>query len=52
MSILSILGSGSAPYMQYAANQANVVPVGTAGTTTPTLTLTFNTNTNTYTSSG
>ncbi len=52
MTIFSILGSGSGPYMQYAANQANMVPVGTAGTTTATLTLTFNTNTSSYTSSG
>ena len=38
--------------MTYATNQVNVVPIGTAGTTTPTLTLTFNTNAGTYTSTG
>ena len=49
---LKILASGSGPSSTYAVNQAGVVPLGTAGTTTATLTLTFNTNTNTYTSSG
>ena len=47
-----IVASGSGAFMQYAANQANSVPVGSGSQTTPTLTLTFNTNTNTYTTSG
>ncbi|CAF1611803.1 unnamed protein product [Adineta ricciae] len=46
---IGVQESSTGSFMQYAANTANAVPVGSESTISPTLTLIFNSKTNTFT---